>query len=252
MAQNTSHPNILTTSLYALIVIFIIFIFTLILFLEGTTHFLNISFSELILQLKNNLFLPNENNCFVGKISSQSVLSLFYRFLLLTIVILTVGHAIIIRCQKPKYHFLLSQAIPLIFMMTILLFSGIQQYARYDYLQNEKIKFGKKSLDEKYSILFESLYKFAHMNQKLLENYHQGQLISDLDFRKDPATFFHRILSYHFYPKVSLRLDNKTPNDIVILFHKKNPLVHIPKGYKIFSATQNRDYILAIKETSQP
>lgn len=228
-----------------------IFIISMFLFLGAIIYFFNISFSELIFQLKKGLFVVNENSCTIGTIKDQNILRLFYEFLLVSILMLAVGHGIVLKCQKVK-PISMTQAIPFLFMIGIFLFSGIQQYSRYDYFRTEKHKFSGKSLDEKYSIIFESMYKFVHMNQQLLENNHQGQLISDFDFSKDPAMSAQRLLAYHFYPKVSLRLDNKAPNDIVILFYKKNPLAHIPKDYKIFSSSEDQNYILAIKKASSP
>ncbi|MBN1870703.1 MAG: hypothetical protein JW847_09025 [Candidatus Omnitrophica bacterium] len=132
----------------------------------------------------------------------------------------------------------------------LLLLSGIQQIHRYDFFKNEQNIFGGETVEERNQILFGRIYDFAQTCKKLLPGTHQGKLMTDLDLNNDPYMLLHRILSYHLYPEISLRLDNGAPNDTIVSFYKHDALMHIPENYRILVLSKDKNYILAIENRS--
>ena len=96
--------------------------------------------------------------------------------------------------------------------------------------------------------VFGGLYSFPQASQDILNGRHQGEMLTDFDLSQSPYMFHHRVLSYFFYPKLSLRFDNQTPKDVLFFYYKKNPLEHLPENYRILLKTEDDSFILAVKE----
>ncbi|MCK5083322.1 MAG: hypothetical protein KAR31_10485 [Candidatus Omnitrophica bacterium] len=142
------------------------------------------------------------------------------------------------------------ESVTTIGILGLLLFAGVQQIHRFDSFKRERKLLGGKTIDEKNRALLGEKHHFSRAIQDVLEGHHQGTLVTDFDLRKSPYTFYHRALSYHLYPKISLRLDNGSPNDTIVLFYKKDPLQHVPENYKVLLLSEDHNYVLAIKKQS--
>ena len=118
-------------------------------------------------------------------------------------------------------------------LINVVFLAGLQQIDRQASLRHEMETYGGKSLEERYEYIFLKIYHNAMETKKHLHHRHQGQLITDWDISQDPGMYMQRALAYHLYPKVSLRFDNGTPQDCIIIFSKKDPLKYIPDDYKI-------------------
>ena len=97
-------------------------------------------------------------------------------------------------------------------------------------------------------VVFGGLYSFPQASQDILNGRHQGGMLTDFDLSQSPYMFHHRVLSYFFYPKLSLRFDNQTPKDVLFFYYKKNPLEYLPENYRILLKTEDDSFILAVKE----
>jgi hypothetical protein len=173
---------------------------------------------------------------------------LFYWFLAFAVFIIGIYFMLFIYSPKENQKISISQIIPLTLMGGLLIFSIAQQFHRHDFFTYEKNTFGGKTVNEKYMIQFGGLYQFPQMVQEVLKYRHQGEFITDYDLSQSPYMFHHRLISYFFYPKVSLRYDNQTPIDTLFLFSKENPLEHIPENYSILLASDDKSFIFAIKK----
>ena len=109
-------------------------------------------------------------------------------------------------------------------------------------------KFGGKTIDEKQFALFGQEYDFSKICRKIFPGVHQGKLVTDLDLSESLHMSSHRILSYHLYPNISLRFDNRSPKDCLILFYKQDPQTHIPENYNVLFTSEDNNYTLALRE----
>lgn len=224
-----------------------IFGLCLIFFIFCKARTFNLPLWELVTRFKNNLYFPNHNLCGMGQIADENTLILFCQFLLLTILTTVVCHIFFFNAKSSQKLILSSQIVTMVSMIGFVLFATTQQIHRYEYFRNEETCFRAKTLDEKSLLLFGEIYEFSKACQKILPGRHQGELMTDLDLSKDPYMAWSRLLAYHLYPQVSLRLKNQSPKDCLILFYKKDALKYIPEDYKVLIASKDNNFILAIK-----
>lgn len=230
------------------ITIFCILCISLFFFLAWISQIFDLSLPELVVEFKNMLFYPNMNLFVVGEISGKNVLKLFYYFAIFGIFFLGIYFMLFVynANQPQKISFL--QILSLTGFLLVFLFSGTQQIHRFEHFNNEQKSLRGKDTDGKNTVIFGGLYQFPHLSQNALNKRYRGEFITDYNLSQSPYMFHHRALSYHFYPKVSLRFDNQTPDDVLFLYHKQNPLEHIPDNYKIVMESNDRNFILAIKD----
>ena len=209
---------------------------------------LDSSLPELTREFKNMLFYPNMNLCIVGEIQGHNVLKLFYYFLVFVLMMMSGYFVLFVYDPRKTPKASLQQVLSAAGLTCLLLYSGIQQIHRMDYLRYEQASFKKKSPMDKYAAVFGGLYTFPQASQDLLAGRHQGDMITDFDLSQSPYMFHHRVLSYFFYPYLSLRFDNQTPKDVLFLYHKANPLDHLPENHKILLKSDDDSFILAVKE----
>lgn len=207
--------------------------------------------STLFTQFKDGLYAPHYNQILTGSIGRRNVLQIFYVFVALAILLTVLCHPLMRRWKLLKKPINLSQAISIVGITGLLLLAGIQQIKRAEHLILEMRRFSGKSVAEKNSLLFGQGYQFAQTCQKHLDTFCRAALLTDSDLTRDPYMFNYSLLSYHLYPKVSLRFKNRYPEDCLIFFYKKNPLEMVPGDYKILVATANHNYILAIKDKTK-
>ncbi len=246
MANSPADQNSFNTG-KAFLSIAIVFGLSLLFFMAWMSQIFNLSLSELIVQFKNCLYYPNMNKFIIGEIGDKNVLMLFYWFLFFTTLLLGIYYMLFIYSPDKKQSILFSQIVPLTFIAGLLIFSVPQQFHRYDNFIKEKGLFGGKTVDEKSLAWFGGFYQFPQIVQNALKSRHQGEFITDRDLSKSPYMFHHRILSYFFYPKVSLRFDNQTPKDVLFLYDKENPLNHIPENYEILFAADDKSFVFAVE-----
>lgn len=198
--------------------------------------------SKLLETILYSTFRPHFNICQTGYIDKINILGLYNFFLVLIIAILI----FVARAKNQK------NATPLIIRTTVILgislFAVIQQFGRNDYFQKEKFAFGRKTISEKYTLLYGSVYTFAEQCQLNLIGKHQAKLISDQDLTKDPYSTLYRFLSYHLYPTASVRFKNDAPEDALLLFFKNDPLQSIPESYQPLITGTTGEYILAVEK----
>ena len=230
------------SSLYPCFIYAVMFVVFLFLFFSYFAFSHHMALSKLLEFIFYSIYIPHFNSCDIGTINNINILVLYNFFLLLTIVILI----FVARIKNQK------NAAPIIIrtivILGISLFAVIQQLSRNDYFQKEKLTFSRKTVSEKYTLLADSAYTFAEQCRLNLRGKHQGSLITDQDLGKDPYSTLHRFLSYHLYPMISLRFNNNTPKDTVILFFKNNPLHSIPESYQPLVIDPAGEYVLAIEK----
>jgi hypothetical protein len=228
--------------------ILIIFVACLVIFLIWQSRIFEMPSNKLIALIKNSLYLPHYNTFNIGQILNINVLAFFYAFLLLTIFIVVTYFTFFTDQKAGRPNPLLSQVVATTGIIGLLLFTGVQQIRRIDYFAYEINKFGGKSTDEKILGLFGAKYQFSKICQKVLKGPHQGEWITDFDLSKSPYMFDHRLMSYYLYPKLSMRFDNKSPVDCLVLYSDKNALDQVPEHYKALVTVESAKYILAIRE----
>ncbi len=221
------------------IILFFSFLF---IFSNYLTFSLQIPPSKLLKTILYSTFRPHFNFCQMGYIDNINIMGLYSFFLLLTIVILI----FIARIKNQKNA--TTIVIRTIVVLGISLFAAVQQFSRNDYFQKEKLTFGHKTISEKYTLLSGPVYTFAEQCRLNLRGKHQGTLITDQNLAKDPYSTLYRFLSYHLYPKISIRFKNNAPEDTLILFFKNNPLQSIPESYKPLVINAAGKYVLAIEK----
>ena len=200
---------------------------------------------------KKGLYLPHYNGFGIGKIIGINILALFDQFLLLTMLIGTTYFTFFTDQKTNRQNCSLSQIVTTIGIIGLLFLTSVQQIQRFEHFISEKRKVSGKSTDEKIAGLFGWKYQFPKICQKMLNEPHQGEFIFDFDTSKDPYMFYQRLMSYHLYPKLSMRFDNNTPKDCLYLYLNKSALDKIPENYKIIVTAKNARYILAIRDKEE-
>jgi hypothetical protein len=228
--------------------IVIIFVLTLTIFLVWDARILQLSPWELAIQFKNSLYLPHHNTFPVQDIQGVHALKLYYKFLLTTIVLAIIFYRLPLNRTRRVSVVKIASAIGL---LGVLFFAVIQQVHRINHFSYENNQIGGKTMEDKKLTLFGSKYHFSRICQELLPGHHQAELITDLDFSKSPYMFFKRLLSYQLYPNISIRFNNRSPKDCLILFYKQNPFHHIPDNYEVLFASDDNNYILALQKGAQ-
>lgn len=247
MSRKSPHNNYSTT----IIEILVIFGICLIIFLIWKSRLFEISLFKLITLFKNNLYLPHYNIFGIRKIININVLALFYEFLLLTMLIGTTYFTFFTNQKTSRKNLSLSQIVTTIGIIGLLLLTGVQQIGRSEYFIREKNKLSGKSTDEKIASLFGWKYQFPKVCQTMLNEPHQGEIIIDSDLSLNHRIFYKRLMSYYLYPKLSMRFDNQSPADCLVLYSNKNALDKVPENYKIIVTAQNAKYILAIRKKEE-
>jgi hypothetical protein len=177
-------------------------------------------------------------------------MQLFYIFLLPFLILRTVFLRFLHTAHQQEEKPTTIQISITTCLIGLFLFSGIQQIGRFDYFWNQR-KFIGKTTEEKKLMLFGQAYMAIQNCQKVLSEFHQGELISDYNMQTHKHMYFHRVLSYHLYPKISLTIDNKTPKDVILAIHKKNALTYIPENYRVLLTTKDQNSVLAIKDRNE-
>ena len=181
----------------------------------------------------------------------MNILQIFYVFIAVAILLTVLCHPLIAKWKLVKTQINPLQAISTVGIIGLLLLAGLQQIKRAEHLHSEMQRFSGKTVMEKNFLLFGQSYQFAQTCQQRLATFCRAVLLTDLDLARDPYMFNYNLLSYHLYPKVSLRFKNRYPEDCLVFFYKKNPLETLPKNYKILVATADHNYILAIKDKTK-
>src|SRR3989338_155818 len=214
------------------------------------SQILHTSLPDLLKQMKNETYFPHYNGFYAGKIAGDNILELYYHFLLTFLVVTLFVHGILSIKNKWKLPASPLYIVTVVGLAGLFLMTGLQQVRRREAWDKEAFLFEDKTVEQKNLLVFGQLYAFSRICQQALPGRHQAELITDLDLRKEPFMFAHRILAYYLYPKLSIRFQNNHPKDCLILFYKTNPLSAIPADYRILMATEDQNYILAIRKVS--
>ncbi len=118
-------------------------------------------------------------------------------------------------------------------------------------LQKQQSLLEGKTVLERNNILFGELHTFPLQVKQIFPGRHKCDLISDDDFSQDPAMIERNTLAYHFYPNISLRYDNGTPNDCILYFLKNNAEAALPREYRVLLKTTDGKILLAVKKANQ-
>jgi len=224
---------------------------SLVVFLISISHSLNLSVQDLILKLIHSSYLPHYNKIRLGKIGNEDLLFILYVFLFFSIflaVIVNLSNSLIRKNRDLRIP--LSKTIFIVGISTLLGISALQQFKRIEVFHREKHMFGGKTLEEKNIRLHGFLYRFALASNKALSLQHRAEFMSGKNIDLSLYMYFHRILSYYLYPKVSLRFQNNNPKDCIVFFFKKHPEESLPKDYQILVQTEDSSLTLAIKKNA--
>lgn len=98
---------------------------------------------------------------------------------------------------------------------------------------------------ERYGLIFKGAYRYALFSKLSLPQGKRfnGKFISDFD---PVQTIQPYIIAYYLYPKVSLFLDQRE-DDCLIVFQKINARDFVPPGYRIWDVLDDKN-LIAIKE----
>jgi len=217
-------------------------------FLLWISSFFGISFFEFTNSLKESLYFPDYSGLGTRKIININVFMYFYEFLLLTLCIAIINFAFFTDLKTKKHNPTFTQIITTIGIIGLLFLTGIQQIYRFEHFISEKNKLSGKSTDEKIASLYGWKYQFPKICQKFLNEPHQGNLIIDSDLSFNRRSYYRKLMSYYLYPKLSIRFDNQSPADCLILHSNQNILDQVPKNYKVILTAVKNKYILAIRE----
>jgi len=191
------------------------------------------------------LYRPHYNIFEIHQIGSINPLIILYLILLLTFITLVFFYKISFSSQ-------FQQSVPKIifntYLLGILTISVANLSMRFNYFKYDMNLYQGKTLDEKNFLLNHEPYLFVEKTLNTLPGRHQGKFITEENILDDPHMTTHRILSYYLYPTISMRLDNKTPEDIFIYYKYKSPQVNIPDDQEIISLTEDSDFVLTIKK----
>ena len=248
MLKESPHNNNSKTTIKVLA----IFSVCLVIFLNFQSQLLEITVYKFIALFMKDLYLPHYNIFYVGNIVNINVLTFFYTFLFLTILITIIIFKFFTDQKNNRRNLSLSQIITTTGIIGLLFLASVQQTQRVEYFINEKNKISGMSTDEKIANLFGWKYQFPNFCQKILDEPHQGRFITDFDISIDPYMFHQRIMAYYLYPKLSMKFDNKSPADCLILYSNKNLLDKVPENYEVLASMANARYILAIKKKEKP
>lgn len=191
------------------------------------------------------LYRPHYNVFEIHQIGSINPLLLLYFILILTTLILVIVYRI---SHPDQYQRSISKIIFLTYLLGILTIAAVNLNMRFNYFKYDMNLYQGKSLDEKNFLLNHEPYLFVEKTLKTVTGRHQGKFITEENILDDPHMTTHRILSYYLYPTISMRLDNKTPEDIFIYYKYKSPQVNIPDDQEIISLTEDSDFVLTIKK----
>ncbi len=222
---------------------------TIFLFLQG--YIFHFSIATFILKFKQSLYYPHYNQIPFGTVNDVNIQYVFMCFVFSTILISGIILKVFSHFKPRKFNISFAPIMASIGIISLVFLAGVQQIRRTEHLTYKKKMFDDKTDAEKNKMIFGSKYEFARISQKFFLRSHQGKLLTDLDVGKSPSMFYHRVLSYYLYPKVSVRIKNNYPEDVLILFFKKNALESIPDNYQILFKSENNNYILAAKNSIQ-
>ncbi len=211
---------------------------------------LHVSLPDLFEQIKTQSYFPHYNGFYAGKMADSNMMQLYYHFLLTFLVLTLFVHGICSISNKWLVPTSPLYIVRVIGLTGLLLMAGIQQLQREKAWDKETSFFEGKTIEQKNLLIFGQLYAFSKTCQQLLPGRHQAELITDFKIAKDPFMTAQRILAYHLYPNLSIRFNNKTPKDCLILFYKTNPLSMVPDDYTVLTATKDENYVLAIQRAS--
>ncbi len=205
----------------------------------------SISPSQLVEIILFSTYQPHFNICQASTIGNVNILGIYSFVLMLMMFIFMALERI-----KRRAHSI-SLIIRTITILGLSVLAIVQQLSRNAYFEKEKSVLIKKSISEKYTLLTGPAYNFAEQCRSSLPGKHQGSIISDQDLSHDPYSYLYRFLSYHLYPTISIRFQNNTPNDTLILFFKDNPLDSIPATHQPFVVESSGKYVLAIEKNHE-
>lgn len=230
------------------LVVFLIFLFQTLVMLSWL---IDTPISTAINVVLVKLYRPHFNIFEVHLIGSIHPLKILYIILSLTVATLVLSYRILL-----PNHFIkkIPKIIFLTYLLGILTIGAGNFIMRIKHFMHDFKLYHGKSLDQRNLLLNKDPFFFVEKAQEVLTGRHQGKIITNEIINEEPHITTHRILSYYLYPIISLRLDNKSPNDILIYYKNKSSLDSVPDDQEILTITNTNDYdfILTInKATSQ-
>ncbi len=197
----------------------------------------------------NVIFHPN--CCHPYKFQYLNSTNIYYYAALFTIPITIMSNKLLHLIFSHTHKYSLKAIVTAVAISALALNIILQQYTRTIYFGTLFKTLSNKTTHEKNTLVFKDRYLFPYECQQTIKGYHQGEFITDINFKSPKEMFTHRLLSYYLYPTVSTRLDNKSPKDIFILYKKQNPLEHIPMGYSVKCSFLNNRYLLVQKDEAE-
>ena len=187
----------------------------------------NLSWTQFIPSLVNTLYVPHFNIFLIPGFNHTNFLLIIYlSFFLTTIVLFLIA----------KLDWLKSltfgTTIRRLGFIVLILFLFLQQGARFNYIQSEYKYFHHKNPEERKEMIFGPTYRFIEQCRIKVKGRHQAKLITTQDLNIDPLITWHRITAYYLYPEISIRFDNKTPQDLAVLFFDQDAMPLFLKEYE--------------------
>lgn len=218
------------------------------LFFAGLSIMSNHSMWSLLVELKNNLYFPHYNNIVAGQIAHIPTMQVLAFIVFGAVVLALIGHFFYTRSASARFDMDPKRIISAVGIVSLLAFAGIQQIKRHEIFEREWQLLGHKTLAEKNLMLWGPIYAFAETCQKSLSASYEGKVLTDSDLTRDPYMFHYNLLSYHLYPKVSLRYKKKGIPEALIVISSNGAAEALPKGYRILVTSKDNQCLLAVKE----
>jgi hypothetical protein len=99
---------------------------------------------------------------------------------------------------------------------------------------------------EHYRLVNKDAYDFAMICRQALPGRHKAKFISGLDLQEMNSMLVHRILAYFLYP-IDIREIFPGDNDCLIVFQEENPLIAVPKDYRVIKIYNGKN-LIAVKK----
>ena len=229
-----------------------------IIFLIFLTVIEGVPFKDILIEIANSFYSPKYNLIFVGTIAGINT-NLFVLFL---IIFSSLILKLFRKANKHK-NFSTDHSIPAsCFAATIILFflATIQtiNFTRYFHHQSQGVS--NKTVSERKTIIFGSIYKFSQFCHKHLPGKHKALLITDINLHDTTGANTHVALAYNLFPITiqynprqklimpDYTMDDSAPDsiEVLIVYQKKNPRNSVPQSFDIIEYFDENS-LLAVK-----
>jgi 2'-5' RNA ligase len=210
--------------------------------LIGFSHFKKIPLRDVLSKILTTAYVPHINSFDSLYIAGTNVYTLLYLIFFLSLLLRLLADKIF---KKQYQSFISILSSTLFFIYTLTTISLTINWAIHS--KNVFKAVSGLTIEEKYAqFIGGGVYIFSKHCQSLLPGYHSAELISDMDFSRDPGMLTHRMLAYFLYP-IDIRGIHKKEPEVMIFFAKDNAEKNVPENFRTLFKF-NEQYLIALKK----